>query len=367
MLRAGVATRIAIHTGEHVLSIHLTTFGTLHLIVPILAEMLNIDAVSIVQVIHREIARSRERLCMITLAKFVRLSVMYTAAALILTGTASTKDISKKLVVPGEDKLQQVTLKDGSKLIGRITEVTDNDVKFKTDLGEMTIDRSKINDIVEIPLSSFRDGKYWFPNPNQTRLLIGPTARTLRKGEGYFVDLWIFFPGVSYGLTDNITIGGGVSIIPGIDHQLFYLTPKIGFGVNEKLDVAATIMIFRLWDETAYLGIGNLTYGTEDLSITGGLGLAWNDAEMADDPAGTLGGEFRFARRMSLVAESWFIPGNSESGTLGMGALRLFGEQMAVDIGLAYSFDEKKNSSSDPNFEEDNTSWIPYIDFVWNF
>lgn len=301
------------------------------------------------------------------LARIVWLTTMFTAATLIFTGTALPKDISDKLVVPGDDKLQQVTLQDGSKLMGRITEVSDSEVKFKTDLGEMNIIRSKITDIIEIPLSSMKNGKYWFPNPNRTRLLIGPTARTLRQGEGYFVDLWIFFPGVSYGLTDNITIGGGVSIIPGVDNQLFYLTPKIGFGVTEELDLAATVMIFRLWDETAYLGIGNFTYGTDDLSLTGGLGLAWNDEEMADDPAATLGGEFRFARRMSLVAESWFIPGNSESGTLGMGAIRLFGEQMAIDIGLAYSFEEDNSSPNDPYYEEDDTNWIPYLDFVWNF
>ena len=31
----------------------------------------------------------------------------------------------------------------------------------------------------------------------------------LKKGEGYFSDYELFFPGIAYGVTDNVTIGGG--------------------------------------------------------------------------------------------------------------------------------------------------------------
>ena len=69
-----------------------------------------------------------------------------------------------------------------------------------------------------------RNEKYWFPNPNATRLYFAPTAHMLRKGKGYFADYYLFSPSVVYGITDNITIGGGVSLFPaaGIKGGFFF-------------------------------------------------------------------------------------------------------------------------------------------------
>ena len=59
-------------------------------------------------------------------------------------------------------------------------------------------------------------------DPNYSRLLFGPTGRPLKKGDGYFSDYELAFPGVAVGITDNLSIAGGISIVPGIriDEQL---------------------------------------------------------------------------------------------------------------------------------------------------
>jgi len=121
------------------------------------------------------------------------------------------------LVIPKSGKIQIITLDDGSSLVGRITDIGDDEIKFQSDLGEITIAISKIVQIKEVDDTSFREGKYWFPNPNRTRLYIAPTGRMLNKGEGYFYDTWIFFPGAAYAITDNVTIGAGITIFPGVD------------------------------------------------------------------------------------------------------------------------------------------------------
>ncbi len=293
---------------------------------------------------------------------------------------ADADNISKRLVIPAADTVQMLTLDDGSTLVGTITEVGNDEIKFQTDLGDMTISVAKIKDIKAVPATSLQDGQYWFPNPNRTRLLIGPTARTLKAGEGYFADLWLFFPGVFYGVTDNITLGAGVSIFPGVDDQLYYFAPKVGFTAAEDLDLALSVFVFRLWDQTAYFGIGSMTYGHEDRSVTAGLGLAWHKNGIADKPAATLGGEYRVSRRVSLVGESWFLPGEIDEGELVMGAVRFFGEKMSVDLGLAYAVDNKGDrdlqDDIDYDFEGygddydtsyDATTWVPYVDFVYNF
>ena len=67
-------------------------------------------------------------------------------------------------------------------------------------------------------------------DPNYSRLLFSPTGRPLKKGDGYFSDYELLFPGVAVGLTDNLSIAGGVSLIPGLglDEQVLYVSPKLG-------------------------------------------------------------------------------------------------------------------------------------------
>ncbi len=333
-----------------------------------------------------------------------------TAVALIFV-MLSTPDnahaYTGDLRIPPEGVTQVITLVDGSSLIGKITEIRAEQIKFQTELGEIPILLAKITSIKETveekpkaeeppkveetptveetpaaeepakveetpaapsaPAAAADIKKDWFPNPNRTRLLIGPTARTLKARDGYLYDLWIFFPGVAYGVTDNFMISGGASIIPDADDQMFYITPKLGFPAGEKLDLAASLMVFRLWEETFYFGMGSMTYGTDDQSITGGLGIAFKDDDMADAPAAMFGGEYRIGRRASLVGEGWFIPGDDD-GMLGFGAIRLMGEEMTVDLGFALSYENRSDEVDYyGNPEEDEVGWLPYIDFVWNF
>jgi hypothetical protein len=290
---------------------------------------------------------------------------------LLLGVSAGAASLEGKLKAPAEGVSQVITMKDGSSLVGRITEVGETEVKFQTDMGEMTLQIDKISDIKEIKAEAIKGGKYWFPNPNRTRMLFGPTARTLRKGEGFFNDIYIFFPGVAYGITDNITIGGGMSLFPGLDieDQLYYLTPKIGTKVTPEVDIAASAMIIRipnpddevddlLGDEAdpKTLGVffGSLTYGTDDKSATFGLGFGYFDDNIAKRPAVTIGGEYRVARRMSLVSENWIFP-EVDQPIVSYG-VRFFGESLAVDLALFNLLDE------DAIFPG-----IPFIDFIWNF
>ena len=195
----------------------------------------------------------------------------------------------------------------------------------------------------------------------------------MKARSGYFFDLWVFFPGIAYGITDNISIAAGASIIPEVDNQLYYIIPKVAFEATELLDVGASVMIFRLWDETLFFGLGSATYGTDDASLTAGLGLAWNSEGMMETPALQVGGEYRVARRMALVAETWSIPGEEDAGILILGGARLLGEGMTIDLGFATSIEADEDQSLDAEYDDedddndDGADWFPYIDFVWNF
>ena len=269
--------------------------------------------------------------------------------------------VIQNLTIPDSIHVQILTTRDGSTNIGRIVEIHENEIEFETAFGKGTIPISKIKEIKEVPVSSIRDGQYWFPNPNATRLYFAPTARMLKQGDGYFSDYYLFFLGVAYGMTDNITIGGGISIFPGvdIDKQIFYFTPKVGLKSAKNFNFAAGALLVKLPfddDDTKTAGIlyGVGTYGTSNGSITAGLGYGFVDRDFAEKPMIMIGGEKRLSRRMAFVTENWIFPGVDQP--LISYGVRFFGETLSIDLALLNTIGEHALFPG-----------IPYVDFVFNF
>ena len=176
-----------------------------------------------------------------------------------------------------QDSLVVVELKDGSNLKGLIVRQDVDKIYFKTIGGmETTVPKSMIGSIK--PLSGkVVGGTYQRYDPNYSRLLFAPTARPLKQGDGYFSDYYVFFPGISYGITNNITLMGGFSFLPGapLDEQLLYVAPKISINVNDKIAIAAGALLANVNEVAAGIGFMVATYGERDRSLTLGLGLGY--------------------------------------------------------------------------------------------
>jgi hypothetical protein len=242
------------------------------------------------------------------------------------------------LVVADSGVLQRLQLRDGSELVGRITAVGDSTVQFQSSLGTTTIRSADVLKVQTERGGIVRNGQYYFPNPNATRLIFAPTGRMLDQGEGYFSDYWIFFPGLSVGLSDMFSIGGGMSIFPGVDlgEQLLYFTPKVGIARREKFNAAVGALFVSLpsfndGNETAGMLYGVGTWGDRDNSFTAGMGYGFANGDLASNPAVLLGGEARVSPRVSLVTENYLIPG----GTMLLGGgVRFMGRGLSVDLSL---------------------------------
>ena len=255
-------------------------------------------------------------------------------------------------------------LRDGSTLAGRVATVTADSVTVRTHVGETRVALGAVRRVTELSAAAIRpDGRYWFPNPNSTRLLFAPTAYNLRRGEGYFSDYYIVLPGVAYGVTDRVTIGGGVSLVPGLGgSQLLYVTPKVGLVQRENAALAvgglfATIPdLFDDDDGATSFGIlyGVGTVGSRENNATFGVGFGYQGRRVSGDPVVMLGGQARVARRVALVSENYFAPGAFDSALIAYG-VRFLGEQLAFDLGFF-------NVTSDPIFPG-----LPYVGVVVNF
>ena len=304
-------------------------------------------------------------------------AVLFLSLVQNLAGATQESKVPK-LTIPDSSHKQLITTTDGSSNLGRIIEIRDNDIRFETDFGILTIPVIQIEKIEEIALESIKEGKVWFPNPNKSRMFFAPSARMLNKGEGYFADYYLFFPSVSYGITDNFTFGGGISIFPGIslDKQLLFITPKVGIKKSKNFNLAAGLLFIKVPgfednedneddedydddddydDENDVNSVGIAysvaTFGDRDANVTAGLGFGFVNNEFADKPVILLGGEKRVSRRIALVTENWIIPEIDQP--MSIYGLRFMGQKMSADLGFVYVFNE------DLPFPG-----IPYIDFM---
>ncbi|KAB2878869.1 hypothetical protein F9K33_11480 [bacterium] len=275
---------------------------------------------------------------------------------LIILPLYSQTNIKDKIKIPDSTTVQILTTTDGSTLNGRIIEINEADIRFESNVGIVQIPIQKIKDIKEILTKSIHNGEYWFPNPNSTRLYIAPTGRMLKSGEGYFQNIYIFFIGGAFGITNNITMGGGISIFPGAPEQVYYLTPKVGFQVAKSVNVAVGTLLMGATGGGETIGIhyGVGSIGNSDGSVTAGLGWGYSGSHVADKPIIMLGAEKRLTRRTAFVTENWIVP-NSDGSFLSFG-LRFFGEGLAIDL----AFIRPTGVNGDVGIG------IPYVDFVIN-
>jgi hypothetical protein len=184
-------------------------------------------------------------------------------------------------------------------------------------------------------------------DPNYSRLLFAPTARPLKKGDGYFSDHELLFPGVAYGLTDNVSLAGGFSVIPGLGlgEQVLYISPKVGFNLGHGASVALGALIAgqaggERDDESLSIGFAVGTFGGPKRSVTLGLGLGDTSSAFSDAvPIVMGGGTATLSRHVALVGETWMFLNDDfrlAEQPFGVG-LRLFGDRLSADVGVVVS------------------------------
>lgn len=247
--------------------------------------------------------------------------------------------------------LHVVKLRDGSTLAGRITFVGADTIRLRLSQGDVSLARSGIASVRQVPAALMRNGQYWFENPHPTRLLFSSTAIPLERGTAYYANTWLFIHTFAFGLTDRLTLGGGATTIPGIalNENLFYLLPKYTLVSRPRATFALGALVGLLPfntdinDDFASAGLvyGVGTVGTRESNVS--LGAAWGYAndEITKRPGIMLGGQGRVTRRVSLISENWFFPnGDDTEGVLSYG-LRFLGENISVDVAGVTPLGEK--------------------------
>lgn len=269
--------------------------------------------------------------------KSLALLVLATAALSLHARPAAAQEVTP---IVAADSLVEVRLNDGSVLIGWIVEGTEDRLVVVTQGGtRVELDRSQVRSVTPAR-GRMVAGEFWGEDPHATRLFFGPTARSLKQGEGYFGVFELLLPFVAYGATDRVTIAGGTPIVPGLIGRVLYLAPKVELVRAPHASFAVgglAVFATEALDEGsigAVYGVG--TFGSAERSLTVGAGLPFivtgEGSDLSNTPIIQLGGEMRVTRRTKLITENYFVPG--ESGALVSGGVRFFGERLSADFGL---------------------------------
>ncbi len=285
-------------------------------------------------------------------------AVLASLPLLARPATAGTQDPAAPPLADATSGIVTIRMKDGSVLLARIVAQNDEQLKIVTAGGvAMEIPRGKVD---RIDASGNGAAESRPSDSNYTRLLFAPTGRPLAKGSGYFSDHYVVFPGVAYGITDNLSLSGGMSTIPGlgIGEQLFYVAPRWGKQFSDRLSVSGSVLYARGGedDDDADLGVAftTATFGPPDKSLTLGVAVArtverdtvwtYNNGRpfyetrrhVSHTPVIIFGGTARLARRILFVSENWLVLHEDfklSEQPFAMG-LRFLGDRLSADVGV---------------------------------
>ena len=235
-----------------------------------------------------------------------------------------------EIVVVDAGAVQRLTMTDGARIYGRVEAILEHEIRFLTLTGVvMTIDRDQIVDL-RVVQGRVVNGEFRRQDPHGSRLAIGPTARSLRRGHGYVTVHQFAMPSMQVGLTDRLSVGGATPLYFFGERHPFLVTPKVQLLSRGNVTVAAgTIHVMNVGGVRSGLVYGVTTLGSTDTAATVALGYAFSGNERR--PVVMLGGELRESGRVKWFTENWLF--GPDNGFVSGGA-RILRERFSTELAL---------------------------------
>ncbi|MBO6494152.1 MAG: hypothetical protein JJ978_01185 [Roseivirga sp.] len=229
-----------------------------------------------------------------------------------------------------DTQLVIVYLEDKSEITGELISENETEIVINSaSLGLLTFQQSEVKRVV------YLDGKGRMPNPNPTRYFIGQSAYTHEKGEGYYQNIYGLFNLVSYGITDRLSVIGGVELISLYSgNPILFANAKYGIPVAPKLNLAASVSYLTVAGSLTELSAGTInglvTYGSKEHHLTVGTGYAFANGEIDSSGVLTIGGITRLNKRFALLTENYILTSGEEA--IISGGVRYIAKKLTIDL-----------------------------------
>jgi len=236
-------------------------------------------------------------------------------------------------------KTYQIETTDGNTYVGQLLSSDSTKIILKTvKLGEISLLNSDIRKKTVLESNQLKGDKIWLDNPQSTRYFFSPNGYGLKKGEGYYQNIWVLMNSFAVGVNDYVSIGGGI-----IPFFLFagsptpaYITAKASIPVvKDKFNLGAGLLAGTVLGEpdTGFgLFYGLATLGSKDKNVTVGMGYAFASNSGTSAPMFNLNGMIRVGPKGYLLTENYLFTNGSSSVLL----LSFGGRTIIKGAGLDY-------------------------------
>jgi hypothetical protein len=246
-----------------------------------------------------------------------------------------------------EIKKYHIETSDGNSYVGQVISSDSSKVVLKTDkLGEITILFKDIKKKTVLDASHVKGDQIWLDNPQSTRYFFSPNGYGLKKGEGYYQNIWVLMNSFAVGVNDYISIGGGIIplfLFAGSPTPV-YITAKASIPVvKDKFNLGAGVLAGTVLGEPdTGFGIfyGIATVGSRDANLSLGLGYGFVSGSLSKAPMININGMVRVSPRGYLLTENYiFSDAYSTTVMLSFGGRTIIREA-GLDYGLVIPISE---------------------------
>ena len=232
------------------------------------------------------------------------------------------------------ERLVKVTMINGEVYKGYLVRDDEVAVILKTNIGHITLPPESVKSVKP---AFFLDNKE-YPNLHIDRYFLLPTARPIEKGKGSYYNALISINEFNYGLTNNLSIGGGINFfIGGI--PTWYVNPRYGIELSDKSYVSiGAIVLFVSGVDFNYIPFTSITIGRKESNVSFAFG--YRTLLSGEDEYSVLGfsGMHRLGKRISFISENYFSSFTSDDPIIiVVQGIRWFKNKNAIDFGL-YNF-----------------------------
>lgn len=266
----------------------------------------------------------------------------------------------------------------GQQLCGEVISQDDSLIYIKTEsIAMLRLDPKKIKEVKPAGTRTVVNGEVWFPNPHPTRYLFMPSAIPIKKGEGYYQNIWLLGNTVNYGITNHFSLGGGIGF-----PLCYMISAKAGYKVAKNVHVAGGgVFAGAFYGINFGLGAayGAVTIGNDDNNFTlaGGYGLTRQlvssgaftsnyEWKPTPRPMFTASGMVRLANHFSLVTENWFFATQEHLNNSSMESFYTY--HAIASLGFRTMWQRSSFDLAAVRIGNTDTSLvIPYIDYVFKF
>jgi len=254
--------------------------------------------------------------------------------ALTLIFALSFSIMYSQIFVDSINVVRKVTVKmnNGEEFVGDVIKQDDDILILNSKNGELKIKVIQIKKIEEYTY----EGDFLFPSSHATRYFFGPSAIPLKKGKGYYHNVYLVGNFVNVGITDNFSFGGGLEFFSTVyGRPIYFLTPKVGFEVKENVHVGGGFLTAGMVGEgNVTMGYGVSTLGSSDKNASFGMGFG-----VADDDLGVtfvFSGTTRVSNSIALLTENYVFKNsqNTNNSYIGIHGIRILGRKHSFDFGL---------------------------------